>query len=87
MRLSFQPCLVNGPFAEPALFVDLLFERRDRDASKLNNGLLLDEPALQVSCAVLGHGVPRLVSLSCKRCTSTSGRIALRNSGWCPAPG
>jgi ribonuclease Z len=28
MRPIFQPCLVNGPFADPALFVDVLFERR-----------------------------------------------------------
>ena len=28
MRPTFQPCLVNGPFADPALFVDVLFERR-----------------------------------------------------------
>ncbi len=27
MRPIFQPCLVNGPFADPALFVDVLFER------------------------------------------------------------
>ena len=28
MRPIFQPSLVNGPFADPALFVDVLFERR-----------------------------------------------------------
>jgi ribonuclease Z len=28
MRPIFQPRLVNGPFADPALFVDVLFERR-----------------------------------------------------------
>ncbi|HVN42660.1 MAG TPA: MBL fold metallo-hydrolase [Steroidobacteraceae bacterium] len=28
MRPIFQPRLVNGPFADPALYVDLLFERR-----------------------------------------------------------
>jgi len=28
MRSIFQPRLVNGPFADPALFVDVLFERR-----------------------------------------------------------
>jgi len=28
MRPIFQPYLVNGPFADPALYVDLLFERR-----------------------------------------------------------
>ena len=28
MRPIFQPCLVNGPFDDPALFVDVLFERR-----------------------------------------------------------
>jgi ribonuclease Z len=169
MRPTFQPCLVNGPFADPALFVDVLFERRallfdlgdiaslaprkilrtshvfvththmdhfvgfdrllriclgrarpltlfgpagfiehvhhrlasftwnlvenysvdlaitacevsddgshlrrasfssrerflrrDGDASELHDGLLLDEPALQVRCAVLDHGVPCL---------------------------
>jgi hypothetical protein len=28
MRPIFQPSLVNGPLADPALFVDVLFERR-----------------------------------------------------------
>ena len=28
MRPIFQPRLVNGPFGDPALFVDILFERR-----------------------------------------------------------
>lgn len=28
MRPIFQPHLVNGPFDDPALFVDALFERR-----------------------------------------------------------
>src|SRR5512143_4143396 len=28
MRPIFQPSLVNGPFGDPALFVDVLFERR-----------------------------------------------------------
>ena len=28
MRPIFQPRLVNGPFGDPALFVDVLFERR-----------------------------------------------------------
>jgi ribonuclease Z len=36
------------------------FERRDQDAVELHEGLLLDEPALQVRCAVLDHGVPCL---------------------------
>jgi len=30
MRPILQPSLVNGPFADPALFVDVLFERRAR---------------------------------------------------------
>jgi ribonuclease Z len=36
------------------------FLRRDGDASELQDGLLLDEPALQVRCAVLDHGIPCL---------------------------
>jgi ribonuclease Z len=36
------------------------FQRRDQDAAELQDGLLLDEPALQVRCAVLDHGVPCL---------------------------
>jgi ribonuclease Z len=36
------------------------FLRRDGDASELHDGLLLDEPTLQVRCAVLDHGVPCL---------------------------
>jgi ribonuclease Z len=36
------------------------FRRRDGDAGELHEGLLLDEPALQVRCAVLDHGVPCL---------------------------
>jgi ribonuclease Z len=36
------------------------FLRRDGDADALQDGLLLDEPALQVHCAVLDHGIPCL---------------------------
>jgi len=36
------------------------FLRRDGDAVELHDGLLLDEPALQVRCAVLDHGIPCL---------------------------
>lgn len=36
------------------------FERRDHDAAEVQDGLLLDEPALQVRCAVLDHGIPCL---------------------------
>jgi ribonuclease Z len=36
------------------------FLRRDRAAEALQDGLLLDEPALQVRCAVLDHGIPCL---------------------------
>jgi len=36
------------------------FLRRDGDAGELHDGLLLEEPALQVRCAVLDHAVPCL---------------------------
>jgi ribonuclease Z len=36
------------------------FRRRDGDATELVDGLLLDEPGLQVRCALLDHGVPCL---------------------------
>ena len=36
------------------------FLRRDGEKGELRDGLLLDEPALQVRCAVLDHGIPCL---------------------------
>jgi len=36
------------------------FQRRDHETTELHDGLLLDEPALKVHCAVLDHGVPCL---------------------------
>jgi len=36
------------------------FQRRDHEATELHDGLLLNEPALKVRCAVLDHGVPCL---------------------------
>lgn len=54
MRSIFRPILVNGPFADPALFVDVLFARR---ALLFDLG---DIAGLQVRCAVLDHSVPCL---------------------------
>jgi ribonuclease Z len=63
VELAIDACEVaaDGSYLRCAAFNSReRFLRRDGDAGVLHDGLLLDEPALQVRCAMLDHGIPCL---------------------------